>query len=179
MSTILVAAILVGFLAFFIVLFTTNEERKKRTRRNQFLSCFSELGSLNHLTFSSQEILKDTAIGLDGVHRKLLVVTRNNEATFSNQLLNLNEVKTCAVKKQHGTVYAGSKKNPMEHYLEKVAIHFEFRNSQEPIEVVFYHHISSDVYEIKEMSEKAKHWEVILSKLLRSPLKEETKQPNF
>lgn len=179
MSTILVAAIIVGFLALYIVLFTKNENRKKRKGRNQFLSRFSELGSFNNLTFSSQEILKDAAIGLDGVHRKLLVLIRSNETTFSNQLLNLSDVKACTVKKQYGTIYAGSKKNALDYYLEKIALCFEFKNSQEPVEVVFYHHISSDIYEIKEMSEKAKHWEVILSKLLKSPLKEGAKQPSF
>jgi hypothetical protein len=173
MSTVLVAAILVGFLVLFIVLFTMNENRKKRNRRNQFLTHFSELASLNSLTFSKQEILKDVAIGLDGLNHKLLVVNRDGENTFSHYLVYLNDVKSCSVKKQYGTVgAAGSKKNELEPFLEKVVLQFHFKNSREPAEVAFYQHISSDIYEMKDMSEKARQWEVTLSKLLKSPLKE-------
>jgi len=32
--------------------------------------------------------------------------------------------------------------------------------------------MTDDVYQLKEMEEKTKHWEAILSKMLKSPLKE-------
>jgi hypothetical protein len=168
MSTLFVAGILLCFLAVFIVLFTANENRKKQAQLKRFSSLFSELGLLNNLTFSSQEILKDAAIGLDGRHRKLLVLNRDSAASFRNQLVHLAEVKTCAVKKHYAGSAAALKKSSEDRYLEKVALQFAFKNNREPVEVIFYHHINCGVYEINEMNEKARHWEVILSKMLGS-----------
>ena len=139
---------------------------------NQFLTRFSELGSLNNLTFSSQEIFQNSAIGLDGVHRRLLILSGRNETTASNKLLHLTEVKSCSVKKQYGTINAGFKYNKLERHLEKLSLCFEFKDNRDPVEVNFFDHITGDVYQLKDMEKKAKHWEAILSKMLKSPLKE-------
>jgi hypothetical protein len=172
MSTVFVAVALLGFIVLVTLLFTTIEKRKKRASMNQFLNRFIELGSLNNLTFSSQEILKDAAIGLDGIHRRLLVLYGNHETTFRHRLFHLSDVATCSVKKQYATVNApGSKNNTVDQYLEKIMLRFEMKSGEEPVEVNFYHHVTCDVYEIKDMAEKAKHWEAILSKMLKSPLK--------
>lgn len=171
MSTVFVAAVLVGLAA---VLFTVKENKRKRSRRKRFLTRFSELGSLNNLTFSGQEILKDVAIGLDGVRRKLLVITKDNETVFNPRLLDLRDVKSCSVKKRYGTVEAaGFRRREREHHLEKIALRFEFKDRRQPAEVPFYHHVTGGPYEVKEMNAKARRWCVLLSKMLRNPLKEQ------
>ena len=173
MSSVLVAAVLVGFVTSIALLFIQIEKRKNRKHMNQFLTRFSELGALNNLTFSSQEILEDAAIGLDGVHRKLLILNGSNETTASNKLLYLNEIKTCTVKKQYGTIGAlGLKNNKLEQYLEKLSLCFDMKNGREPAEVAFFHHDTGNIYQLKELEEKAKHWEIMLSKMLKSPLKD-------
>ncbi len=138
----------------------------------QFLKRFSELGTYYDLTFSSQEILQDAAIGLDGIHRKLLVLAGNYEKTAFDQLVDLRNVKACFVKKEYGKIKAGRPDNQLEEKLEKISLCFELKSGNPPVEMVFYHHETGDVYQIREMNEKARHWEAILSKMLKSPLKE-------
>lgn len=169
MSTVFVAAILIGFVVFFVALVTANERRKKQNHIKQFLIRFSKLGLRHNLSFSSQEILPDAAIGLDGVHRKLLILNGTDETIQTNQLLDLNEVKMCMVKKEYGIIAAADVKG-RDQYLEKIVLHFSFRNGQEPTAIKFYDHLFDDIHAIKEMSEKAKHWEVMLSKMLKAPV---------
>ena len=172
MSSVIVAAILLCFIAIAILFFVWIEKRKNQKQMNQFLTRFRELGSLHNLSFSSQEILQHAALGLDGVHRMLLILIGSSESTASNHLINLRKVKTCFVKKQYGTISAGLKDDTLEQYLEKLSLCFEIKNGESPVEVVFYDHSSGDLYQIHEIEKKAKHWEAILSKMLKSPLKE-------
>lgn len=172
MSSVIVVALLLTFLSFISLLFIYIGKKQKRKDMNQFLIRFSELGILYNLTFSSQEIMQYAAIGLDGIHRMLLVLTGNNESTAFNQLVNLRDVKTCYVKKEYGTIKAGIKQNKLAEYLKKISLCFELKWGKDPVEVVFYHEVTGGVNQIKAMEEKAKYWEAILSKMLKSPLKE-------
>jgi hypothetical protein len=173
MSTLLVAAIPIGFIAISILLFIQSENRKNRKHMNQFLTRFTELGSLNNLTFSSQEILQDVAIGLDGVHRKLLILRGSNKSTASAQLLHLSELKSCSVKKQYGPIHAVDlKKNKLEQYLQKLSLCFERKDNKEPVEIDFFHHNTSSAYSPEKLEKKAKNWEAIFSKILKYPTKE-------
>lgn len=168
MSTIIVAAIIVGSvfgISFFLI---SIHNKHKREAMNKLLKYFSQLGTENDLSFSSQEILKDCILGLDGVGRKILVVTREDEF-FASLIIDLNRVKNCSLKKIYGTIKAGDLKgHKLDQYLEKIVLHFEM--DKDPVEIVFYNHFDYHVYETLEMEQKARHWETILSKML-SPQK--------
>jgi hypothetical protein len=173
MSTLIVALILLCFVAGITLVFIQIEKQKKRRHLNRFLARFSEQGTRNNLTFSSQEILHDAAIGLDGVHRKLLVLSGEDEKSFNNYLISLNDIRSCVVKKQYGAIETtGLKNEKMEHFLEKLSLCFELKNGADPVEVIFFHYLTGNVYQMEEMEEKARHWEVILSKMLPRPLNE-------
>lgn len=164
MSTIIVAAILVGSVVAICLLLISNHNKHKREAMNNLLKHFSQLGSENNLNFSSQEVLNNCILGLDGVNRKILVVAKE-DGFYSSFIINLNEVKNCTVKKVYGTIKVGDlKDHRLDQYLEKIILHFEF-NRRPSVEILFYKNHENHIYEMQELEQKAKHWEAILSKM--------------
>jgi len=166
MSTLLIAAIIIGSIAAICFVLVSIHNKHKREAMNELLKNFHESGTENGLSFSSQEVLKNSILGLDGVHRKILVMTQKDNAHVSF-LINLNEVKNCSVKKIYGSLNAGEQKQ--EPYLEKIVLHFDMIGKSSA-EIVFYQHFDNHIYETLELEQKAKHWEAILSKM-QTPLK--------
>ena len=171
MSTIIVATILVGAVIAIWLLLITIANRQKVKKLNRLLTRFSQLGTSHNLAFSSQEVLNNCIIGLDGINRKFMVFTQINNTSFTNYVVNLDEVKNCKVNKHYGYVQTENPKSKkLETYLERVALQFEFNNEKESIEVTFYNHIDNSVYQIAEIEQKALHWKQILTKMLKGPL---------
>lgn len=142
---------------------------EKRKRMNHLLHRFSELGSGNNLTFSSQEILHDCIIGLDGVNRKILVAQSVDGIITHTELIDLFTVKTCSVIRQYGSIKSGElRANKLETYLERLVLHFE-RDNEPAIEIPFYHYRKNGLHEIQKLEKKARHWELLLSKMIHVP----------
>lgn len=164
MSTIIVAAILTGAVAAFCVFLIRIQNKHKREAMKKLLKHFSQLGAQSNLIFSSQEILNDCILGLDGIRRKLLVVTRD-EGFYGSFLVDINRMRNCSVKKIYGTIKAGElKKHHLDQYLEKIVLHLELENNP-PVEILFYKHFDNSIYETPEMEKKARYWEAMLSQL--------------
>jgi hypothetical protein len=166
MSTILIATILVGLVATICLLLISIHNKHKREAMNKILKHFNHLGTENNLSFSSQEILNHCVLGLDGVNRKILVVTKEYNY-YDSFIVDLNEVKICKVKKVYGTINAGDLKDrKLEQYLEKIVLHFELQGKPS-VEIVFYSNLNNHIYETQELDQRAKLWETILSKMQR------------
>lgn len=169
MSTIIVAIILVGSVAAICFLLISIHNKQKRSAMNRLLKHFSQLGTGNDLNFSSQEVLNNCILGVDGIHRKVLVVTRE-DGFFSSFIVDLNRIKTCSVKKIYGTIRAGDlKSHKLEQYLEKITLHFEMADGTS-VQIPFYKHFENPIHESSALEQKARHWETILSKM-QMPLK--------
>lgn len=169
MSSIIVAGILIAFVAFCCLLIVLISNKHKNKAMSYLLNKISEVGSKNNLSFSSQEILNDCIIAADGIHRKILIVKKIDSKTYEDYLINLDEVKSCSVKKEYGFIRAGdANAKSLEHHLKNIFLHFEFGNDKEPCDVLFYDHTENNIYQLKEMEQKAKHWEIILSKMLKA-----------
>jgi hypothetical protein len=172
MSSIIVAVALVGIIAIICFLLVGINNKQKRKHMKQFLTRFSELGSKNDMNFSSQVILKNSAIGLDGIGRKLLMGEEKDEVAFFSTVIDLHDLVSCSVKKQYASISGGDlKKRKMDTYLEKITLQFN-RRSSPPAEVIFFNHTDNQVNEIADLTQKAKHWEAIINKLLKTQLKE-------
>ena len=141
---------------------TLDERRQKAALFYQF----SQLGSRYGLSFTSQERLQQRIIGLDALKRKILVF----ELTDSPPdwyLINLNDVKGCAVKKIYGSIDAGSlDRQRIDSYLEIIALEFFFKDGAPTLALPFYRKLQNDVEEIPELDQKARGWEVMLGKML-------------
>lgn len=169
MSTYIVAAIVIGSVVGICLLLISIHNKHNRKAMNKLLNYFSQLGIENDLNFSSQEILKSSVLGLDGVQRKILVVQRE-DGFFGSFIIDLREVKNCSVKKVYGTINVGDlKKAKLEQYLEKIVLHFDLHDNSSA-EIMFYKHVENHPLEALELEQKAKNWDAILSKM-QVPLK--------
>ena len=166
MSILIVATIFIWTIIVIYFLQTSNYRKLKHYHMNKILIHFSKLGTLYNLSFSSQEILGNVIIGLDGIHRKILIL-EVSDAIMNNYVIDLTEVKHCTVKKYYGNIKPGGlKNNKMESFLEKICLHFEFHEEKESKEVVFYNHNANQLYELSVLEQKAIHWKEILEKML-------------
>ena len=171
MSSLIVAILLIAFVAVCCLLFVFISNKRKNKAMNHLLNKISEVGTENKLSFSSHEILKDSIIGADGIRRKILFLKKLDFETYEHYLIDLDDVKSCSVKKIYGSIKAGKKnERALEQYLENIFLHFEF-NNRDPFDISFYDHVENNIYQLKEMESKAKHWEVILSKMLKASTK--------
>lgn len=168
MSSIIIAAIIICLIVAVCVLLVSIHNKEKRIAMNNILKYFNQLGSENGLSFSSNEFLKNSIMGLDGLNRKILVVTKE-DGYYGSFLVDLNQVKNCSVKKSFGTINGADLNNKkLEQFLQKIILHFELYNKP-ALEIVFYTHLENHIYESLDLEKKARHWEAILSKM-RTPM---------
>src|SRR5689334_22335682 len=104
MSAIFVALILVGALITICIVLIMIHNKHKRDAMNNLLKHFTDAGIQNKLSFSGQELLLNCVIGFDGIQRKVLVVVKDGE-TCRTQVIDMNQVSNCSVKKVYGTIH--------------------------------------------------------------------------
>lgn len=164
MSTLLVAIVTVGSTAILCFFLVGIHDKHKRKAMKDLLNNARRLGAENGLNFSSQEILDNCVLGLDGMQRKILVVSKE-KSSYSSSIIDLNLVKSCSMKKIYGTIKAGDLKNQkLDRYLEKIVLHFEL-DHKPPVEIAFYKNVHRPIYETQKLEQKARHWTTILSKM--------------
>ena len=169
MSDLIIAGILIGIIVSISFLLIYIDKHSKRKRMNHLTNRFSELGSRYQVNFTSQAILKDEILGIDGVQRKLLILNTTDKNEMPHELIDLDELRHCSVKKLYGSINNGDLKNKkLEQYLEKIVLCFEFHMKKPAIEVSFYNHLKNHLFEIPELEQKAKDWESFLSKMLHN-----------
>jgi len=164
---VLIASVL--FICFIVWFFIRNhKQRESKELRKQF----RHLGSCYQLVFSSEELLNKCMIGLDGQHRKLLYLKQVGSNKFQWHVISLDEVQNCVVKKTYRSIDAEElKRRSIAHYLEKVVLQFNFKSRTGSVDVPFYIYMSDSVRLVHERENKARDWEAILSKMLKSPEK--------
>jgi len=172
MSTLIVAAILISVITgICLVLVSMNNKHRKKTASG-LLNHFSKLGTENKLSFSSQEILENCIIGLDGIQRKLLILKKIDKDEYDSILLDLNEVKRCSKKNIYSRVNIGTnKKERFENHLDKIVLEFDFIDNRQPVQILFFEPITNHVFAMSELEQKAKKWETILSQIANTGLK--------
>jgi hypothetical protein len=166
MTTIMIAIALIAVVAGICLLLISITNKQKRNAMNLFLNRLSQAGSTNNLSFSSTELLRNTAIGLDGLRRELLVLTHFKNGDYFDFIISLNDVQSCSVRKVYAFINAGDlKSGKLEKHLEEIVLHIEFYHRGHT-DIPFYNHIDNRIDEATEMEQKAKRWEIILNKLL-------------
>jgi len=172
MSTVLVAVIIISFIAAIVLVLVAINNRDRKQTTLELLSRFSDRAMESNLSFSSQELLENTLMGLDGIQRKLLVIKKFRADKYESLLIDLNEVKRCRKIQVYNSVSVGDgKKENIQNQLEKIVLEFEYLDGRTPTEIVFFEPLNNHILTMSELSEKAKKWEGIISKLLPGELK--------
>ena len=172
MSTVIVAAILISVIISICLILVSINNKLRQKITSQLLNHYGKLGAENNLSFSSQEILENCIIGLDGIQRKLLILTKIDEDKYDFLLLDLNEVKSCSKKKIYRRVNIGTeKKEKFENQIDKIVLAFEFTDDRQPVHISFFEPIANHIFTMAELEQKAKNWETILSQIINTSLK--------
>lgn len=170
MSTIIIALLIIITTIAIPSIFILIKKKKNKKRNEIFLNLFSQEGSKQGLSFSSQELFRSKIIGLDGIKQAFLVLDFENA---NNAIcINMAEVKNCTVEKKYDSIVIGTeKKAKIEPHLTSVDLKFIFKNNSEPVSVSFYDSNVHSIYEMSEMEVKAKTWEALLNKMIFKELR--------
>jgi hypothetical protein len=153
---------------FLVVLFRSFLFFYKNDRKKK-VSLFRQLsheGTANNLTFCSQEILQNKVIGIDGIHRKIMVLEKINRA-YNCSIISLDDVQHCELVKNCGSLNSNNlKKLERERNLHAIELQFEFKNQVQPASIIFYDSLINSKRELVLLKAKAEYWSQMLSKLL-------------
>jgi hypothetical protein len=159
---ILIALMLSASCAIILTVFATRRHRK-RSREEKLLLRFSQVGTENNLSFTSQELLYNSIIGLDGLKRKLLFLQETN-GIYHPLIIDLNTVNHCAViLKYRGFRLARNRNAGV--YFEKLSLRFQ-TNDNQLIETPFYAYPGIKLSVRRQLEQRARHWQTILSKMI-------------
>lgn len=165
MSTLMIGAMIIAGTIGIFLLFIAVSNKSAKERNKALLNRFHQSGAEHGLSFSSQEVLNNSMIGLDGVQQKLLVLDFSTGYTIS--CIALADVKDCTVKKEYENVDFGNSKKPdIELQIRFTGIEFSFIKRTGTFFLPFYDNRNNSVYERKDLETKAKEWQLILSQLL-------------
>ncbi|MEP7143110.1 MAG: hypothetical protein ABI707_09585 [Ferruginibacter sp.] len=172
MPTVAFSLIIVFFVVFLFIGFTYINNRQKKKTTAMLLSQLSKTGARNNFSFSSHELLNDSILGLDAMRLKLLILQQSYGDSYEWNIIDLEMVKNCSVKKIYKPFLEGnSREKKIENYLDKIVLHFEFTDNRESREVNFYRHITNSIFEMRELEQKAKKWESLLLQMKGNKLK--------
>lgn len=172
MSTFIVAAILIAVIVSISLFLVSINNKHGGKTTTALVTQFSKLGIENNLSFSSQEILENCIIGLDGIKRKLLILNRIDKDKYEPLLLNLDEVKSCSKKKVYRSVNIGTKKKEkFENQVDKIILAFDFIDNRQPVHVSFFEPFTNHILTMSDLEQKAMNWEAILSQIVNTGLK--------
>jgi len=162
-SIIILAFLLAGLLYFGSVPFVFASSRKKKIKLLQHLS---QEGAANNLIFCSQEIFQDRVIGIDGIHRKIMVIEKSNR-NFYSSIISLDEVSDCQLITKCESQKKESRNN-MGGEIETttVEIRFEFNNHSKPAFIKFGDGLIYSRKELEFLRAKAQFWCIMFSKML-------------
>jgi hypothetical protein len=161
----MIALVLVVSLAGIIGALIYIHRQHTRKEKDRLLRQFSLLGTTYALSFSSQELLTHSILGLDGIRRKLLYIEAKGE-TCAHKLIDLEEVKSCSIQKIYQGKIPSASKERAESQVQDIVLQFIFKHDQEPVTIPFYSMALHSIYQMAELETKAKEWQVMLSKML-------------
>lgn len=137
---------------------------RKRNRRAQhrLLQRLSEQGSRHQLSFSSQEVLPAVVLGLDGLHRTLMVLELQECRISKVHVIHLRDVAGCFVTRQFGST---------EPWLPaRIGLQFQFRTAAPALDVPFFQSANGGSLHWQQLEQKARDWSAILTKMLDKPV---------
>lgn len=165
MNPIASILILLSVASFFYALLPFVAPSSKK-RIESLLRKLSKAGDANHLTFCSQEILSNKVIGIDGIHRKIMILERV-KGGYQSSIISLDEVHDCQLVTNSGSITRGSLKKIVEdNAAVTVTLQFEFNNHMQPASIIFTSGINNSRKEFEFLRAKAQYWCAMFSKML-------------
>ncbi len=147
--------------SLFVYFFKTT----KRKKENLFLRLSKE-GTENSLIFCSQEILQNKVLGIDGIHRKIMILEKKKDAYYSS-IISLDEVHDCQVVNNSDLINRNNlKKSRSESRPANLELRFDLNNHTQSVSIIFSNGIINSKKEFAFLKAKAEYWCVMFSKML-------------
>jgi len=157
-----IALMLLAICAIILIVVAVQKKRK-RVREGKLLLQFSQIGTDNDLSFTSQEILYNSVIGLDGLKRKIVFLQETN-GIYHWLMIDLDRINHCCVKLKYRGFKLRRRRNSRV-YTEKLILQFQSMEN-ELIDIPFYVNPTLKRSLRRQLEQKARHWEIILSKMI-------------
>jgi hypothetical protein len=162
MSTLLVAAIIVAFTVIPPVLFVRFTKRKAEKRRAKDFALLKNHGNDQGLSFTYEQVLKGSMLGLDLHSSKLLVLHTDGEPR--SEVFDLETVKSCTVFREYDAVRIyDTKAARTEQVLARIGLKLEFSSSQSPVHIHLYNSQLNGIYEMADLEKKATEWKELIA----------------
>lgn len=159
---ILISLAAVSLFYILIPFFTSTSKR----RIENLVRKLNFEGAANNLTFCSQEILQNKVIGIDGMHRKIMILEKKSDGYYST-IISLNEVHDCQiVTKSHSIHGKNLKKLRTANYPATLELQFDFNDHTQPVSIIFSNGIINSKKEFAFLKAKAEYWCTMFSKML-------------
>lgn len=162
-SAVLIIAIAIS--VTLVVILLNNFYKQKRA--NKVLATFNEAAVDFNLSISKMELLGSRIIGLDENNNKMLFIAATKKK-YDGYLVDLDEIKTCTVKKEYemsAAVYI--KRIGVEAFVNRIVLQLDYKNGAQPLHLPFYDKTRDPIYEMKQRAEKAENWRHLLSEVMR------------
>ena len=145
---------------------------KRKSVKERLFRQLSKEGSANNLVFCSQEMLSNKVMGVDGIHRKLMILEKVGRK-YQSGIISLDAMQSCDLKKSYGSkVNENAGDVQIERALSKIELQLGARNDGRPASITFYDHLLNSRREVVLMKAKAEYWSVMFSKMLVGQVKE-------
>jgi len=165
MSSVFLTFILLAFITLIVYLATSLVKTERNKKEDLFLHLSKE-GAANELIFCSQEIFHNKVIGIDGIHRKIMILEKVNRE-YNTSVISLDEVQSCELKKNYEALNMREhKKFGIAKTPRSIELHFEFKNASQPVSITFYNSEVNSKKEIGINGAKAQYWSIMLTKML-------------
>jgi len=166
MSHLFIAVLIVLTVIGILLILVTMHNNQIKSGRNSMLSFFRDIAAVHNLSFTGQEVLRALVMGLDGPNKKLVIVEEKDQ-TYDPQVIDLQEVNACRIKKVYTAIQSNNyKRNRPEDYLKSIALELDVKGQKSPVVVFFYKNEQNSIHEIKELETRVRNWEMMLSKML-------------
>ena len=147
-----------------ILIINKMKDRFFNKRLSGILYQSSEIATRFNLSFSSQVVLHDMVLGVDGVNRKIMIIKEIN-GNADCKTIDLNLVKECMVHKEYENIEAGGlRKRDLVKYLKSISLNLVMASGNNVI-LPFYEMKKNNPAELQTCESRARDWESMLNKL--------------
>ncbi|HET7119306.1 MAG TPA: hypothetical protein VFI29_22615 [Hanamia sp.] len=165
MTPIPTVLILLAVVSLFYVLIPFFTSTSKRRIENLVRKLNLE-GAANNLTFCSQEILQNKVIGIDGIHKKIMVLEKKSDGYYSS-IISLDEVHDCQLVTKSGSINSSNlKKFSVTNQPSTLELQFDFNNHTQPASIIFSNGSINSKKEFAFLKAKAEYWCTMFTKML-------------
>ncbi|MEP7253372.1 MAG: hypothetical protein ABI683_13355 [Ginsengibacter sp.] len=165
MTAVNIILLLLTTVALISYSFNFLSSASKRKKEN-LCSRLSKEGTLHNLIFCSQEILQNKIIGVDGIHRKIMVLEKNKK-NYNSEIISLDEVENCELittRRMQGT--HSLNRVDAEKNIDAVELQLEFKNNSRTAAIIFFDSSVNSLRELDILKAKARYWNIMFSKML-------------